>query len=210
MPFLETPRFPENIALGATGGPKFSTAVVVSTSGDEWRDAQWQYPLHAWDISQGIKNQRDFALVRAYFMAMMGRRNGWRFKDFADFRHSHGPQESGRVLGVTSTSFQLVKRYQMGAQAQLRRILKPLSAGFALRDGSTLLTPTTDYTLDTTTGLVTTTSARTAADLTWEGEFDVPCRFDTDALEARHVGRNPTQGRLYEWSAIPIVELRRP
>jgi uncharacterized protein (TIGR02217 family) len=210
MAFLETPRFPENIALGAQGGPVFSTAVVITNSGDEWRDSQWQYPLHRWDVSQGIKNLADFTTVRAYFMAVGGRARGWRFKDFSDFKHSHGPQESGRVLGLTSTTFQLVKRYATGSVHQDRKIIKPVAAGFALLDGATVLTPTTDYTLSTTTGIVTTTASRTAANLSWQGEFDVPCRFDTDALEARHVGRNPSQGRLYEWGSIPIVEMRRP
>ena len=210
MAFIETPRFPENIAIGAVGGPVFSTAVVVTSSGDEWRDAQWQYPLHRWDVSQGIKKHADFVTLRAFFMAMQAKRNGWRFKDFSDFRASHGGAESGRVVGLTATTFALVKRYTAGSLQQERRIHKPRAAGFELRDGVTLLVSPADYTLNTVTGVVTTAIARTAADLTWQGEFDVPCRFDTDQLDARHVGRHPSDGRLYEWSSIPIVELRRP
>ena len=40
--------------------------------------------------------------------------------------------------------------------------------------------------------------------LTWSGEFDVPCRFDTDELRAEIVGRGP----ILRWGAIPIVEVR--
>lgn len=40
--------------------------------------------------------------------------------------------------------------------------------------------------------------------LTWEGEFDVPCRFDTDELRAEIVGPGP----ILRWSSIPIVEVR--
>jgi uncharacterized protein (TIGR02217 family) len=39
--------------------------------------------------------------------------------------------------------------------------------------------------------------------LTWSGEFDVPCRFDTDDMKTSIV---VFQG--YQWQAIPVVELR--
>lgn len=39
--------------------------------------------------------------------------------------------------------------------------------------------------------------------LTWAGEFDVPCRFDTDAMSMEVVGPNS-----YAWSQIPVVEIR--
>lgn len=210
MAFYESPRFPENIAVGAVGGPVFSTSVVVTTSGDEWRDALWQYPLHRWDVSQGVKKQADFQEVRAFFLTMQGRRHGWRFKHWADYQAAHSGIESGVVAEITSTTFQLQKRYTAGSQSMLRKILKPIAAGFELKDSGVTLTLTTNYTINTVTGVITTTSPRTAANLTWSGSFDVPCRFDTDSLEARHVGRNPTGGLLHEWSSIPIVELRTP
>lgn len=40
--------------------------------------------------------------------------------------------------------------------------------------------------------------------LTWSGEFDVPCRFDTDQLRAEIVGHGP----ILRWDSIPIVEIR--
>jgi uncharacterized protein (TIGR02217 family) len=210
MAFYESPRFPENIALGAAGGPVFSTSVVVTTSGTEWRDGLWQYPLHRWDVSQGIKRQADFEIVRAFFLSMAGRLHGWRFKDFADHRAAHSGIEAGVVVGLTSTTFQLVKRYTSGSQSMTRKILKPIAAGFELKNSGTTLASPADYTLDMATGIVTTAAPRTAANLTWSGTFDVPVRFDVDRLEARHVGRNPTGGMLHEWSGIPIVELRKP
>lgn len=210
MAFYESPRFPENIAVGALGGPAFSTSVVATTSGDEWRDALWQYPLHRFDVSQGIKRFSDFQNVRAFYMTMQGRRHGWRFKHFADYQAAHSGIESGKVIGLTSTTFQLVKVYTSGAQSMQRRILKPVAAGFELRNSGTPLVLTTDYSLDATTGIVTTVVSRTAANLTWSGAFDIPVRFDTDRLEARDVGRQPNGTTLHEWSAIPIVELRTP
>lgn len=210
MAFYESPRFPENIAVGAVGGPGFNTSVVVTTSGDEWRDGLWQYPLHRWDVSQGIKKQADFEIVRAFFLSMGGRLHGWRFKDFADFKAAHTGTELGAVIGLTATTFQMAKVYVSGSQNQTRVIRKPVAAGFELRNSGTPLVLTTDYTINTVTGVITTAISRTASNLSWSGTFDVPVRFDTDRLEARNVGRNPTGGMLHEWSGIPIVELRRP
>lgn len=43
--------------------------------------------------------------------------------------------------------------------------------------------------------------------LTWSGEFDVPVRFDTDAMEAEIVKAAGGTTRFI-WDSIPIVELR--
>lgn len=208
MAFIESPRFPERIAYGAQGGPSFSTTVVAAASGRESTNQNWAYPRHEWDVSQGVNSQADFEALRAFFLAVgKGRKNGWRFKDWADFTAAHSGAEAGVVSGLTSTTFQLVKRYTSGSQTQDRLITKPIAAGFELKDSGTTLTLTTDYTLNTVTGVVTTTAPRTAANLTWAGEFDVPMRFDTDRLQARIVSRNPAAGLIHEWDAINIVEI---
>lgn len=45
---------------------------------------------------------------------------------------------------------------------------------------------------------------QTSEALAWAGEFDVPCRFDTDELRAEIVGHGP----ILRWDSIPIVEVR--
>ena len=204
MAFYESPRFPERISYGATGGPEFITTVVRTISGREQRDSRWAYPRQRWDVSQGVRTQAQFAELRAFFLAMRGRLHGWRFKDWSDFEATHS---EGFVTGITSTTFQLIKRYTSGAQTLDRKITKPLAAGFVLKDVSTTLTLTTDYTIDATTGIVTTTTTRTAANLNWSGQFDVPMRFDTDQLQASMIARNPSAGLIHQWDSIPVVEV---
>lgn len=46
--------------------------------------------------------------------------------------------------------------------------------------------------------------------LTWVGEFDVACRFDTDQLKGEIVEKNVSKGLIVAWSAIPIIEIRFP
>jgi uncharacterized protein (TIGR02217 family) len=110
------------------------------------------------------------------------------------------------VTGITSTTFQLAKRYTNGAVSKDRNIIKPIAAGFVLKDTGVTLTLTTDYTLNSTTGVVTTVIPRTAANLTWSGEFDVPMRFDTDEFHAEIVDRSGSV-LLYALTSVPIVEV---
>ena len=64
----------------------------------------------------------------------------------------------------------------------------------------------------TTTGL--TASGGTAYEypqatdaLTWAGEFDVPCRFDTDELRHQMLESGPGR-RVYHLASVPVVEIR--
>lgn len=201
MSFFESPRFPDNIARGAQGGPVFSTTVVATVSGKESRNSQWAYPLHAWDVSQGINTQAAFESLRAFFMTARGRQHGFRFKDWTDYSASH---TQGVVVGLTSTTLQLYKRYTSGGQSQDRKIVKPVTGTLEIKVSGSV----TAHTVDTTTGIVTIGSAPAAANVTWSGEFDVPMRFDSDALQASVVGRNLQSGLLHRWDAIRVVELR--
>ncbi len=201
MAFLETPRFPDRIAYGAVGGPMFRTELVVSASGRETRNGAWSYPRQGWDVSQGINTTYDFATLRAFFMIARGRQHGWRFKDWTDYTATHS---DGYVVAITSTTFQLMKRYTSGSSTQGRPIYKPVHGGsIVIKVSGT----DTAHTLDTTTGIVTIASAPDAANVTWAGEFDAPMRFDTDKLDGRVVSRNPNAGLLHQWDSIPIIEV---
>lgn len=200
MAFYESPRFPERISYGATGGPEFSTEVVRMTTGAEARNRLQAYPRQRWDVSQGVNGQADFEALRAFFLAMGGRQHGWRFKDWTDYTCTHA---QGVVTGITSTTFQLVKRYSIGSLSQDRIIRKPVTGTVEIKVSGV----TTAATVNTVTGVVTIASAPAAANVTWSGEFDCPMRFDTDRLQSSVVARNLSKGLLHRWEAIPIVEV---
>lgn len=206
MTFLETPRMPDKIAFGAVSGPMFRTTVVTTVSGFEKRNIEWTMPLGRWDISQAIKDEDDFDLVDSHFRVVMGRAMGFRMKDWQDYRTTI---TRGIVSGITTTTFQLQKTYPFGASTFARNIVKPLAYGFVLKDGNTTLTTPGQYTLDTTTGIVTTTAPRTAANLRWSGEFDVPVRYDTDELKAEAIDRTDGDRLLIRWASIPLLEIRQ-
>lgn len=50
--------------------------------------------------------------------------------------------------------------------------------------------------------------AQPSETLTWSGEFDVPCRFDTDLMKIGIVNKQG-QRLLENWESIPVIELRQ-
>jgi uncharacterized protein (TIGR02217 family) len=202
MAFREV-QFPPRISYGAIGGPGWSTDVVTVRSGHENRNANWADMRHRWEVAQAVKTEAQFEEVRAFFLSVRGRKDGFRFKDWAD--HRVAPAD-GVVQALTDTTFQLQKAYPSADVWTLRDIRKPVASGFVLRDEGVALVAGVDYTLDTTTGVVTTATERDAETLSWSGTFDVPARFDTDELRAEIISAN-SSGYLLTWQSIPILEI---
>ncbi len=57
------------------------------------------------------------------------------------------------------------------------------------------------------TGIVTFVVPPGAAALEFEFWFDVPCRYDTDELQATLVQHNPGAESYYAWKSVPVVEV---
>lgn len=287
--FIESPRFPEDISYGSTGGPGFNTDLVTVASGFESANSNWSQSKCQFEASHGLKTQAQINTLIGFFRVCRGKAGRFRYKDWLDFSVDTSSGRIGTGLGDgTPGAMQLAKIYTSGSYTHERPIRKPtVSPAPAVYRGGVLKTLTTHYTLDTTTGLVTwvydatsnasaitpgaTTSVVladnpgtliagqklyltgfTGADaalvnnlahtinsvvgagpytftlatntdaktitlgtgaghkypqateaLTWAGEFDVPCRFDTDQMRvdlAFYSG--------FEWGQIPIVEVR--
>ncbi len=192
-------RFPPEISYGATAGPEFSTTVITVRSGAEQRNRNWAAARLRFDASTGIKTRAQAEAIIAFFRARGGRAQGFRFKDWSDYRAA--AQALGTGDGVRTT-FQLVKRYVSGGDEDARLITKPVAGTTKISLNGT--PQTSGWSVDTATGLVTFTAApANAAVITADFEFDVPARFDTDRLEFRLETHD-----LMVWEQIPIVEVR--
>jgi uncharacterized protein (TIGR02217 family) len=105
MAFFEQ-RLAECYSFGATGGPCFSTTVNKTTSGQRYANRNWVYPLHRFDITEGVRSKDDFDTLRAFFYNVFGRADGFRFKDHADFEATSAP-----ATLISGSIYQLIKRY---------------------------------------------------------------------------------------------------
>jgi uncharacterized protein (TIGR02217 family) len=208
MAFIETPRFPDDIALdGLDGGPAYRTNVVETFSGHEKRTVEWSEQRGRWDVASGIKTPEDFEAVRDMFRMARGRAHGFRFKDWTDYECNHS---TGIVEVVNSTTGQLVKRYGSGAQLEDRIITKPIASTVVVKRVRSGTPSTISVTVDATTGGITWADHVEGDTYTWAGEFDVPVRFDTDELRVTATGPRHFDGHrpLLSWDTVPLVEIR--
>lgn len=204
-------RFPTDISQGAIGGPRFSTSIVMLSSGAEHRNINWSLSRGEWDVSKALQTPEQAEALLDFFNARAGRAIAFRFKDWSDFQLPRWMSTPGDLFalptlfttdGATAT-FQLTKKYGDTVATYVRPIVKPVAGTLVLYNNGT---PTFDFTVDTTTGIVTlgtTTQHTTGHVITGSCEFDVPVRFDTDDLKI-----NVTTLDILGWSTIPIVEVR--
>ncbi len=189
MSFFEL-QFPPDISYGATGGAGFQTDIIVVNSGFEQRNATWADSRCIFDVSHGVKTQTQLNELIAFFRVMKGRANGFRFKDWSDFSVATG---QGIFTTLTATTFQMYRRYTTSGNNHDRKITKPVNGTIVVTGGS-------GVSINYTTGVVTVTSGTPTE---WTGEFDVPCRFDTDQMKVGLENYN-----IYSWGNIPVVEIR--
>src|ERR1700758_5606365 len=110
--FLETPRFPDNIAFGATVGPSYLTVVTSVYSGRDGRIPAWSQSRIRFDVGRRVMNAADTATLDAFFRAVKGRAYGFRIKDWTDFTAN---AVNGVCSQVSSGIYQLGKAYITGA-----------------------------------------------------------------------------------------------
>jgi len=203
--------FPLDIALKSAGGPQRRTDVVALGSGAEERNARWAHSRRRYDAGYGVKSYDSLSQVLAFFEERRGRLYGFRWRDRLD--HSSAAPDAAvaaadQAIGLgdgATAAFALVKTY--GADSPYQRpIAKPVAGSVRVAVAGSEVTEGTDFTLDTTSGIVTFLSGHVPASgaaVTAGFLFDVPVRFDTDYLEvdlsAFAAGAIPK---------IPLVEIR--
>lgn len=175
-------QFPPEISYGATGGPQFSTIIAKATrSKREWRDIGDEEGTIRWNVAPGCTDEAKLHALIAFIRNRYGNAHSFRFKDWTDYQMVRMEIAQG---DATTTQFQTVKTYNDGVFSVTRDITKPIAATYQLWVDSVLQTPTTHYTLDALTGIVTFVSAPAAlASIEAECEFDIPVRFEKDGLK---------------------------
>jgi uncharacterized protein (TIGR02217 family) len=209
MPAFHDVRFPLELGFGATGGPGFSTQVVVTGSGAEQRNADWADARLEFDAGLGIRSEADLERLVRFFRARRGQAHGFRFLDPLDNSSAAdggvpapGDQWLGQGSGST-TRFALIKTYADAGvdDAQVRRITRPWPdsvrvavagveqlAGWTLAEGGHI-----DFAVPPAAGAAVTAGYR----------FDVPVRFAADRIEVSIAG-----WRAGELPSVPLIEIR--
>lgn len=200
--FIESPRFPDEIAYGAVGGPQFHTHLLESPSGAESRAQQWPLGPAVYDLALVHRDETLTRELLAFFRCCAkGQAHGFRFKDFQP-GESTGAQELLGYGDGTLTTFQLCKQYVIGGLAYRRIIRKPVEGTtVAFVDEAPLSSGA--YTVESTTGLLTLATPP-AAGVTVRAtfDFDVPVRFTIDHLAIRGVAPH-----AWTWDGVTLRQI---
>ncbi|CAN5340741.1 TIGR02217 family protein [soil metagenome] len=202
-------RLPVRLGFGSSGGVERRTEVTSLASGYETRISPWANGRRRYLIGQGVKSLDDAAALIAFFEARRGRLQGFRFRDFSDFKScapSLEPQATDQGLGVgdgARTSFPLAKTYGGGDDAYVRLIAKPLASSVRVAVEGVELSAGA-FSVDGSTGVVTLVAAPpVGAPVTAGFLFDTPVRFDADRIDVALEGFDA--GRV---AAGPLIEVR--
>jgi uncharacterized protein (TIGR02217 family) len=196
--------FPIAIGAEASAIPGFSTNVVTSASGHEYRNANWAQARLRFDAGPGVRGEAELGELIGFFRARRGPAVAFRFRDPFD-HSSHGmtgasgaaDQPLGEGDG-TSTEFPLIKHYGTG---EVRRITRPVVGSVRVAiDG---VEQASGWTLQPM-GVVSFDIAPVAGAVVAAGFlFDVPVRFADDRLEI-----NRATFLAGEAPSVPLIEVR--
>lgn len=189
-------RFPVDISFDAVERIRNSTDVIQVNSGKTSRNKNWEFPLREFDVSHAARIQSYFEQLIAFDQAVaQGQANSFRYKAWGDYKVVTG---QGILQLLTSTTWQLAKRYTFGSTTSDRPIFLPVAAAVSFAGGGV-------YTLDDTTGIVTKVSG--ASPTGWTGEFDVRCYMGVDLAEYTIRDRSGT-GFIMGADSISLMEER--
>ena len=196
--------FPIEIGAEASVSPTFSTNIVTSASGFEFRNANWAQARLRFDAGPGVRGDAELETLIAFFRARRGPAIGFRFRDQYDFSSnamSGTPTATDQLLATgdgVRDRFELVKSYSSGEQ---RRITRPapgtvrvavdgveLVTGWTLEPGGVVqFADAPDESLEVTAGFL----------------FDVPVRFAEEQIEV-----NRATFLAGEAPSVPLIEIR--
>lgn len=201
-------RFPTDLSFGATGGPERRTEIVSLASGHEQRNSPWAHARRRYDAGVGLRSLDDLEAVIAFFEARRGPLYAFRFRDWTDWKSgpaSRVPEPLDQAVGTgdgTTASFALRKTYASGGTDYVRPITHPVAGTVRVAvNGAELFA---GFSVDAISGVLRfDTPPDEGADVTAGFEFDVPVRFDSDAIVT-----SLSKFSAGEVPSIPLVEVR--
>lgn len=203
-------RFPANLSFGSVGGPERRTEIVTLANGFEERNSPWAHSRRRYDAGVGLRSLNDVETLIAFFEARAGQLHGFRWKDWSDFKSCvplATPAPDDQLIGTgdgETKVFQLRKTYVSGLQEYSRPIRKPVLGTVVVAVAGDQKIESLEFTMNPETGEVIFTLAPDLGTRVTAGfEFDVPVRFDTDAIQT-----SVASFRAGDVPSVPVVEVR--
>ncbi|MFN4193625.1 MAG: TIGR02217 family protein [Tabrizicola sp.] len=203
-------RFPANLSFGSVGGPERRTEIVTLANGFEERNTPWQHSRRRYDAGVGLRSLNDVETLIAFFEGRSGQLHGFRWKDWSDYKScsplsTPAPDDQlvGTGDGVTKV-FRLSKTYVSGLQTYTRPILKPVEGTVLVAIEGDQKIEGLEFSVNAATGEISfVLPPDLGTRITAGFEFDVPVRFDTDAILT-----SVASFQAGDVPSVPVVEIR--
>lgn len=193
-------RFPEDISLGAIGGPEYKTEIIHSLNGKEQRNSMWSNARVQYIISYTAKDYNNIYRILAFFRARKGRAIGFRFKDWSDYRVEK------EIVGIgddVKCHFQLIKTYKSGKCNEIRLIDRPVQNTMQIFIDDKIIS-SEQYNIEYNKGIISFLQPpKKGGVIAVSAEFDVLVRFDNDQLAISIDDNN-----VYSCRNIKLVEIK--
>ena len=190
------------LGAGITGKNQRLNSRVSTDNGFESVNIVWTQTLHEYTLGVVPRTLSTWQSVETIHEVTEGGAYGFLLLDPHDSTTSDGV-----CTGLTSTTFQLYKRYLHSPSGRFknRKITRPIAAGFAITNSGVSVA---SYTLNATTGVITIPAAPTAANLAWSGSFYVPVHFQDDSIDWDLVRSGSSSDRLIAGPSVVLKEIR--
>lgn len=178
---MSTAIFPPLVGLGwsVKRSPMWKTRVQEAISGKETRIADWSFPRWRWELAydflRGDAGHGEFQALAGFFNQRQGMFDDFLYQDADDFG------ATGQLIGTgdgTTRAFQLIRA--------LGGFIEPIIAPNVVSNVylAGIVQSPSAYTVDSTSGIVTFTSAPAAATVvSADFTFYFRCRFVDDSMD---------------------------
>jgi uncharacterized protein (TIGR02217 family) len=199
MAFLENLIFPEELALGGSGGPMWFTEVVINAGGHEQRNQRWANARAEYEIGFQNRTLAETQTLFAIAYLTKGKANPFRFKDIVTQDYTGTDEPVGTGTGALAT-YQVIRRYTLAGYTYDRPVYKLVSGTLVVKSNTVVVVPTAinlnngTFTLNATLGEAITASF----------QYHVPVRLNFDATK---ITRGPEQN-TFQWPSVQLIETR--
>jgi uncharacterized protein (TIGR02217 family) len=183
------------INYGAVFGPRFNTAILTQSDGQEQRRALWSQPLLVAQLGEKRVTQSELDNLIAFHNETKGSFKGFRLRDWSDYKAINQAIGSGNG---GQQEWQLVKTYSISSATVNRPITKPIADSVQVYANGVLAS--SGWSVDATTGVLTT---QLSGAITATFEFDVPVRFEQDKIDFTFDARG-----LFTLAQLTCTEIR--
>ena len=192
-------KFPDNICYDIVNSIIYDTNIIKSKNGREQRIINFSSGKNLYKLIYKFQNKNEIEKIVNIFNIVKGRANGFRFKDWFDYRI-----EKQQIAIDDARILYLYKDYRIDNVVYRKRIYKPVENSIEIfingeKDNSII--KFVDYdngTIEFYDNLLVNSGNKIEISC----EFDIPVRFNSDKLNI--ITKNKNQ---YETEPIELIEI---